>query len=159
MWTWVESCLGVWTFSLSTSMCFPFPKPFQTKKMDEKTSCKHFVVQLPLFWCSFFCLLFFLEVIRTSSPGAWSRNLLHRTRWDLQGPFGTRCGVSGWRVLGVGRFFLSYRKLTYPRKNGMFEEDFPNFPRWDMLISWRGTNIPLTWRWTQTEVLRSWRGH
>ena len=25
-------------------------------------------------------------------------------------------------------------KPTYPQKNGIFEDDFPNFPRWDMLV-------------------------
>ena len=28
-------------------------------------------------------------------------------------------------------------KLTYPIKNGTFEDDFPEIPRWDVLISWR----------------------
>ena len=26
-------------------------------------------------------------------------------------------------------------------KNGTFEDDFPNFPRWDMLVPWRVTPI------------------
>ena len=28
-------------------------------------------------------------------------------------------------------------ELTYPPKNGTFEDDFPNFSRWDMLVPWR----------------------
>ena len=32
---------------------------------------------------------------------------------------------------------LLFRELTYPPKNAIFEDDFPNFPRWDMLIPWR----------------------
>ena len=31
---------------------------------------------------------------------------------------------------------LPSRELTYPPKKWHFDDDFPNFPRWDMLIPW-----------------------
>ena len=40
--------------------------------------------------------------------------------------------MNGSKVIGVPS-----RELTYPPDKGIFEDDFPNFPRWDMLISWR----------------------
>ena len=38
---------------------------------------------------------------------------------------------------------LPSRELTYPPKMAFWVDDFPNFPRWDMLILWRVTYIYL----------------
>ena len=35
-------------------------------------------------------------------------------------------------------------KLTYPPKMAFWVDDFPNFPRWDMLISWRVTHFSIS---------------
>jgi len=32
--------------------------------------------------------------------------------------------------------------LTYPPQKGIFEDDVPNFPRWDMLVAWRVFSAP-----------------
>ena len=32
---------------------------------------------------------------------------------------------------------LSSRELAYPPQTWDFEDDFPDFPRWDMLVPWR----------------------
>ena len=35
---------------------------------------------------------------------------------------------------------LPSRELTYPPKMAFWVDDFPNFPRWDMLIPWRAAD-------------------
>ena len=42
-------------------------------------------------------------------------------------------------VLSKIRQHLHSWELTYPIFNGTFEDDFPNFPRWDILVPWRIT--------------------
>ena len=40
------------------------------------------------------------------------------------------------KMIPFSQFLLPPRKLTYPPKMAFWVDDFPNFPRWDMLIPW-----------------------
>ena len=53
----------------------------------------------------------------------------------------------GGKVFGWSFWKVTLRdQLTYPQKNGICEDDFPNFPRWDMLVPWKVTlRDQLTW--------------
>ena len=57
---------------------------------------------------------------------------------------GSKTFLCFWGFLG-----LPSRKLTYPPKMAFWVDDFPNFPRWDMLIPWRVFFSSFCWRLTR----------
>ena len=159
---------GYTTTRKETSISWKFGSSWGTKKtwfpeaVSRKFSRHFFARDFRKIFCIFtfvfvgrwmkFDLCIVFKWVGGEEPTALScmgQKLHHDLSWAKKG-----CGLMAWYNDLSGCCFFCFspirvipsRELTYPPKNGIFDDDFfPNFPRWDMLISrmvsFPGTNI------------------